>query len=237
VNPLCPHSEPFWIEDEAFTAREIQELLLPYLTTDRHARIAQVIAQRTYSIVPVTEGLYDRGNVSAVMRSAEAMGCQALHIIDTSKAFKEAKRVTQGAEKWVDIRLWRDTPACVAYFRSQGYRIVVTHVSDATPIAEVPFDIPTAIFFGNEKTGSSESLLGASDARVLVPMQGFTRSFNISVAAALCLYHIQQDRIRRLGSHGDLDEETRHVLTASFYLRGVPNAERILLEKRRKRGL
>jgi len=236
VNPLCPHAEPFWVAGEAFSAQEIQDLLGPYLSDERHARIRDVIAQRTYSIVPVTEGLYDRGNVSAVMRSAEAMGCQPLHMIDTSKAFKEAKRVTQGADKWLDIRIWKDTASCVEFLRRHGYRIVVTHVRKAKPIAEVRFDVPTAIFFGNEKTGTSEELLEAANDRVMVPMQGFTRSFNISVAAALCLYHIQQDRLRRLGRHGDLDEETRHLLTASFYLRGVPNAEEILLEMRTKRG-
>jgi len=65
-------------------------------------------------------------------------------------------------------------------------------------------------------------------ASVVVPMVGFSQSFNISVAAALCLYHIQQDRIHRLGHHGDLSAEEQRLLRAAFYVRSLPLAERIL---------
>ncbi len=233
MNLLCPHREPFLVEEEAFSAEEVIATLDPLLTDERRARLLGVIAERTYSVVPVMEGLYDRGNVSAVLRSAEALGFQSVHIVDTSARFKEAKRVTQGAEKWLDLALWPDTPSCVRALRGAGCRILATHLEHARPIDEVAFDTPAAIFFGNEKCGVSAELLELADDRVIVPMPGFAKSFNISVAAALCLYHIRQDRIRRLGTAGDLDPDTRRVLTASFFLRSVPHAERILLEHRR----
>jgi tRNA (guanosine-2'-O-)-methyltransferase len=78
--------------------------------------------------------------------------------------------------------------------------------------------------------------LDVADVRAIIPMAGFTKSFNISVAAALCLYHVQQDRIRRLGRHGDLDEETMRVLRALYYIRTVPNADRVLLDQRKRAG-
>ena len=73
-----------------------------------------------------------------------------------------------------------------------------------------------------------------TDERIVMPMLGFTRSFNISVAAALCLYHIVDDRRARLGGHGDLSEEEKLCLTASYYRRSVQNADAILLERRRE---
>ncbi|WP_243664616.1 hypothetical protein [Rhodothermus marinus] len=51
--------------------------LQPYLTERRRQRIEQVLDGRTYTVVPVVEGLANTGNVSAVMRSAEALGYQA----------------------------------------------------------------------------------------------------------------------------------------------------------------
>jgi len=229
----CPHQEPFAIGGEAFTAQEIIAGLTAVLMPERLQRIQDTVAGRTYTVVPVTEGLYDRGNVSAVIRSAEAMGYQALHIVDSSEAFMEARRVTQGAEKWLDIEVWKDTPSCVEHLKSLNYRILATHFENARPIGDVDFDTPTALFFGNERDGLSDTLLSLADERMVVPMSGFTRSFNISVAAALCLYHIQQDRIARRGQHGDLTESERARLTASYCLRSVPHAEGILLEARR----
>jgi tRNA (guanosine-2'-O-)-methyltransferase len=233
---FCPHREPFMVGGVPFTARAVIEGLEPFLLEERGQRIREVIAARTYSVVPVMEGLYDRGNVSAVLRSAEALGFQAVHIVDSSEAFKQANRVTQGAEKWLDIRVWGATPACVDALRAQGYRILATHFEDAQPIDEVDFTVPTALFFGNEKEGVSRELLDRADGRVVIPMAGFTRSFNISVAAALGLFHIQEDRKRRLGRQGDLTDREQELLTASYFLRSVASAQAILLERRARRG-
>jgi tRNA (guanosine-2'-O-)-methyltransferase len=229
---LCPHTEPFLIGGEAFSAQEVIDALAPCLLDERRVRLDEVVAARTYTVTPVLEGLYDRGNASAVLRSAEGLGYQRVHIVDSSENFKEANRVTQGAEKWLDLAVWADTASCVEYLRAHGYRIVATHFEHARPIGEFDFTTPTALFFGNEKDGVSAELLDLADERMVIPMPGFTRSFNISVAAALSLYHVQQDRIRRLGAHGDLDDATRRILTASYYLRSLASADQVLLRTR-----
>ena len=228
------HPEPFEIGGHRYAALEIVDGLTPCLTPERRKKIEQVVAGRTYSIVPVLEGLYDRGNISAVLRSAEALGYQAIHIIGHSEKFKRAKRVTQGAEKWLDIRSWERTADCLKHLHACGYRILAAHVEDAQPIAEISFTEPTALFFGNEHEGLTSEVLQDADMRVVVPMAGFTRSYNISVAAALALYHISRDRTQRLGAHGDLTEDERRCLTASYYLRCVDHAESVLRKTYRK---
>ena len=174
------HPEPFEIGGHQYAAAEIIDGLTPYLTPERRKKIERVVAERTYSVVPVLEGLYDRGNVSAVLRSAEALGYQAVHIIELSEKFKKAKRVTQGAEKWLDIRTWERTSDCLKHLRACGYRILAAHVEDAQPITEISFAEPTALFFGNEHGGLTAEVLQDADAHVVVPMAGFTRSYNIS---------------------------------------------------------
>jgi tRNA (guanosine-2'-O-)-methyltransferase len=229
---LCPHQEPFRVGEQEFSADEIIACLGPVLLEQRRDRLAQVVAERTYSIVPVTEGLYDHGNVNAVIRSTEALGYQGFHNIDSSEKFKQAKRVSQGADKWLDMQVWPDTGSCVQHLKSHGYRILATHFEEAESIDSFDFTIPTAIVFGNERDGVSAEMLAEADARMIIPMAGFSRSFNISVAAALCLYHIRQDRIHRMGRHGDLDEHSQKRLLASYYLRSAPAAEKILLGPR-----
>ena len=218
------------LDGTPFAATDIIEVMNGHIGEVRREKILRAVAERTYTVVPVTEGLYDRGNVSAVMRTAEALGYQAMHIIETSKRFKKANRVTQGADKWLDVTRWDDTQSCIDHLRAKGYRIVVTHMSDtAKPIDAVSFTQPTAVFFGNEKEGVSPELIAQADDCVMIPMTGFAQSFNISVAAALTLYHIHHERARELGKHGDLTQAEQDGLTASYYMRTVTHAEDILL--------
>lgn len=218
----------FTIGRRTYTARMVIDALSPCLTEARLARIAAVAAGRTRTIVPVTEGLYDRGNVSAVVRSAEALGYQCVHVIDNAKHYKEARRVTQGAEKWVDVLEWPDTGPCLAALKAQGYRLAVAHLEGAVPLRELDPAAKTALLLGNEHAGPSAEALAAADVRVVIPMSGFTQSFNISVAAALCLYALRERREAVFGAHGDLSATEQEELVAAFCLRSVPCAAEIL---------
>lgn len=207
---------------------QIIEGLRPYLTDQRIQRIEHVVRNRITTVVPVLEGLYDRGNVSAVLRSAEGMGYGTIHVIDSSPHFKEAKRVTQGAEKWLDLQMWDSSPPCFAQLKDRGFRLLATHLEGARDIQDFDFNHPTALIFGNEREGVSAQALAAADATVKIPMTGFSQSFNISVAAALFLYHIRETRRRPENTYGDLDAAAQEHLLADYYFRSVPNAEALL---------
>ena len=237
----------------AFSAAEVIERLTPFMDAARCERIAAVVAARTVRVVPVLERVHDLGNVNAVLRSAEGLGYGAAHLVDLQGDAAEwiaslededtawpgdgtfeggmgrARRQSQGADKWIDLRLWPDAGAACDGLRAQGYRIVATHLAaDAVPIAEVDFSVPTALVFGNERDGISPDLLARADLNVVLPIDGFIQSYNISVAAALGLYHARQDRIARLGRHGDLSAEEQEALAARYYIRSVKAAALIL---------
>ena len=201
-------------------------LLADQITPRRRARIDNVVARRIYGTVGVLDGLYDRGNVSAVLRSTEGLGFGEVHIIETVEEFKQARRVTQGAEKWLDVVKWDTAGGCVDNLKSRGFQIVATSLEAAMPLDEVDFARPTALVFGNERDGVSPAVLAASDARVILPMGGFAQSFNISVAAALMLYHA---RVR--GAEPDLDAAQQDVLRAEFYRRSVEHHVEIINRK------
>lgn len=79
--------------------------------------------------------------------------------------------------------------------------------------------LPTAVVFGNEGLGISSEIRSLADHRTVIPMEGFVESFNISVAAALVLYHARCARIAKLGYHGDLTRREQRILQAVYYLR------------------
>jgi tRNA (guanosine-2'-O-)-methyltransferase len=191
-------------------------------------RIEEVLANRTTTVVPVIEGVYDLGNVSAVIRSSEALGYQSVHVVESSEEFKSSPRTTQGSDKWLDITRWDKSRDCVAHLKKLGYRVVVTHLEASMPLDDIDFTTPAALVFGNEANGVSDEMLAAADGRCIIPMLGFVESFNVSVAAAVALYHAYRQRLSRLGSHGDLDSGTRAFLRARFYMKSVKEPEAIL---------
>lgn len=209
--------------------QKVLEHIGPLLTEARRARIAQVVEGRNFSNAVVLESIYDRGNISAVMRSAEGLGFANCHVIETGERFKESARVTAGADKWVEVSKWKSTTDCVRSLKEQGYKIIVTHLDETSkPLHEIDFTGKTALVLGNEKDGVSAEMIAAADERVIIPMSGFVQSFNISVAGALSMYHISLDRLKKLGKNGDLSKEQMDILTAIYYLRTQDSSPEIL---------
>lgn len=212
------------------TPRQVIEQLTPFLTPARMERLNTVIAQRTATVVTVIEGLINLGNVSAVMRSAEALGFHQVHVIEGGTRFKNSQRTSQGAEKWVEVTRWPSTAACIPSLKAQGYHVVATHLDDtAVTIDKIDFTKPTALVFGNEQEGISQEMIELADQRCIIPMAGFVQSFNISVATAVALYHAFHDRMTRQGFQGDLNDDEKEQLLAAYCYRSVNHADDILL--------
>jgi tRNA (guanosine-2'-O-)-methyltransferase len=217
------------IDGEALEPAFVEQVLREYVTGARQERIEAVLAGRTRTVTTVVEGIVNVGNVSAVMRTAEALGFQDLHVITGEARFKNSSRTSIGAERWLDVYHWESPEDCVQTLRRGGYRILATHLDDtAKPIEAFDFREPTAIVLGNERDGISEQMQGLADERVILPMAGFAQSFNISVAAAIALYHAYLDRIRRAGRNGDLTDDEKQVLRAVYYMNSVRAAEGLL---------
>ena len=243
---------PFRFGGRDFAPEEVVERLAPFVGEERQARIAEVVAARTVAVVPVLERAHDLGNVNAVLRSAEGLGVGAAHLVGLQGEAADwlarreldatgpgggrltgrlgrARRQSQGADKWLDLHVWPTPADALAALRARGYAVVATHLSAAAvPIGAWDFSRPTALVLGAEAHGVSAATLAAADANVVIPVSGFAQSFNVSVAAALALYHAREDRLRRLGHHGDLSEDERQTLAARYALRSVRRAEAVL---------
>ncbi|MCB0391225.1 MAG: RNA methyltransferase [Bdellovibrionales bacterium] len=203
--------------------------LKPFLSESRWQRIQEVVAQRTLNIVPILEHIYDRGNISAVMRSAEAFGFVNFHVIDRPDGqFKPANRVSQGTDKWIRLKKHKNTTQCLTELKDKGFKIYATHLDATISIEEIDFSQPSAVILGNEKEGVSQEALAMCDHKFMIPMYGFAQSFNISVAGALCFYHIHNYRKQKLGSSGDLSEKDLAQFTLEYMCKSIKSAEQLL---------
>lgn len=205
-------------EGRKYAPQDIIEKLKTQVTEKRWQRIQDVVEKRRSHLATVLENIYDQGNSAAVMRSAEAFGFYQVHHIVGITRFKESRRISQGAEKWLLQKKWPNTVECVKSLKAQGYRIAVTQLEGARPISEVDWSQPTALCFGSEKEGVSPELSALADERVFVPMQGFVQSFNISVAAALCFQWVFHNST----GHNPLSGAEKKRLQALYLLRSCP---------------
>lgn len=207
---------------DRFGPGHIVSTLEEILSPERKGRIENVLSSRSETVATVVEGVLNTGNVSAVMRTAEALGFHLFHVITNSQPFKQSTRTTQGAHKWLDIREWDSAVACAMYLKDRGYRIVVMHLDEAAePIESVDFREKTVLIFGNELSGVTEKMRELADSTCVLPVTGFVQSFNISVAAAIALQTAFRMRVDALGQNGDLTQDQLQRLRAIYFLRAT----------------
>ncbi|XP_056692867.1 uncharacterized protein [Spinacia oleracea] len=196
-----PYLDKFKVNDVYLSSAEVLEAIDPLILDVRKERFRNVVRNRSFGVCLVVEGLSDYGNVSAVCRSADALGLQSVHAVscDSSKRFRDNRHVSMGSEKWLDIEVWNSTPECFNVLKSRGYRIATTHLGKNTAsIHDIDWSCPTAIVVGNENRGISEEALELSDLHCSIPMNGMVDSFNVSVAAGILMHQAVFDRTLRL---------------------------------------
>lgn len=82
-----PYDDCFKVDEKTLSSSNVMSILSPYVADERKKKFKEVIANRTYSVCIAVEGLLELGNISAVFRSADALGFQSVHVIsnDTKK--------------------------------------------------------------------------------------------------------------------------------------------------------
>ena len=172
------------------------EYLSSVITEKRFLQIQDVLHNRTRYLTVVLEDIFQSQNASAVLRTCDCFGIQDVHIIENKNEYNINPDVVQGASKWLSLNYYNErennTLEVIKKLKADGYRIVATtpHTNDVN-LEE--FDISagkTALIFGTELTGISETVTENADEFLKIPMNGFTESFNISVSAAIILHHL-----------------------------------------------
>ena len=188
-----------------------EELLLP----ERRERVDRVVAARTRSIAVVLEHVHDPHNIGAALRTCECFGLQELHVVEGPRSpYHAAPLVTQGAEKWVDVRRSKSIDEKVAELKADGYLVLASRLTgEAIPLHELPLDRKLALVFGNEHEGITDRAAEVCDGNFRIPMVGFTQSLNISVALAVSLSWLGRRRAQE-GRGGDLPEDEARALRA-----------------------
>lgn len=165
------------------------------MTPQRFKKLKAVLRRRQLDLTVLMDNVHKPHNLSAIIRSCDAVGVHNVHAVTSMSGIKPHKDVASGAGKWVNVHRYRELDSAMAQLRRQNMQILAAHLSQqAMDFREVDYTRPTAILLGTELYGVSEQGQSASDQYIVIPMLGMIDSLNVSVAAALILFEAQRQR-------------------------------------------
>jgi tRNA (guanosine-2'-O-)-methyltransferase len=166
-------------------------------STARREKILRVLSHRQPDATIVMENIHDPHNVSAIFRSADAVGIPEVQLVYTNTDFpKIGKKSSSSANKWVTKRRFSSVKECYDTLHSEGYTIYATRLDvNAKPLYDIDFTQKIAIVMGNEHAGVSDDAAMLADGTIMIPMMGMIQSLNVSVAAAVTLYEMLRQRL------------------------------------------
>lgn len=172
------------------------------MTPERKKRLTDVLNHRQHDLTVVLENVFDPHNISAVMRTCDAVGVQEIFVLNTKipKHKKWGPRSSSSAAKWLTVHQFDDHRECFQMLRQKFEKIYTTHLaSGAVDLYRLDFTSSVALIFGNEHDGVSEESRSLADGNFIIPQVGIIQSLNISVACAVSLYEAY--RQKKAASH------------------------------------
>lgn len=211
---------------------KVVEYLQQFLTDSRQDRLKEVLEMRTRHVTVVLEDLFQAQNISAVLRTCDCYGIQDVHVIKHRNEFEANKEISMGADKWLTIHEYpqseHNVKDCIDYLHDQGYWVAATLPDERKrTIFDLPIEQKTAFLFGTELTGLSDEAIKYADGNVLIPMYGFTESFNISNSAAIILSHFSE-KIRHSNVNWSLTPEEKEELYFEWLQKTVKDPDGLI---------
>lgn len=211
---------------------EQRTFLESLLSGQRIENLRRILNARLEDIVVVLDNLFDPHNMGAIVRTVEALGIQDIHVIEQDTPLDLSAKVTRYSDKWISIHTHESVRACIDCLRKEGFQIVVAQMTEtAVPIHdfEVYEDSKIAVVVGNEHAGASEEICKLADVHTIIPMYGFTESYNVSVATALILGDfVNRKRSAILPETGTLSETRKMMLYDQWLQKAVKKSELLL---------
>lgn len=181
------------------------------MTPERQKRLHEVLDKRQFNLTVVLENVTDPHNISAVMRTCDAVGIQEIYVLNNKipRHKKWGSKSSSSAAKWLTVHQFDDLEACISVLRSKYKKLYSTHLGkNSVDLYELNLTEDVALIFGNEHSGVSEEMNNHADGNFIIPQVGIIRSLNISVACAVTIY----EAYRQKNNKGHYDAPGRNNL-------------------------
>src|SRR5215470_117223 len=102
------------------------------MTPERKARLLSVLQKRQNDLTVVLENVFDPHNISAVMRTCDAVGIQEVYVLNSriARHKKWGAKSSSSAAKWLTIHQFTDAEECFSSLRKRYSTILTTCLTD-----------------------------------------------------------------------------------------------------------
>ncbi len=165
------------------------------MTPARYARLRAILDRRQPDLTVLMDDLKKPHNVSAVIRTCDAVGVAEVHGVSSVPSFRTRRSSAGGTGRYVGVRLHASAEDAIDHLHARGFRVLTADLTpDARDFRTVDYTLPTAVLLGTEQDGVSTEAAVAADGSIAIPIMGAVESLNVSVAAAVILYEAQRQR-------------------------------------------
>ena len=165
------------------------------MTPERFAKIKEVLNRRQPDLTVITDNVHKSRNLSAIVRTCDAVGISHVHSADPDDGFGTYHGTAKGSHRWVNVSIHEGVEKPIRMLQEQGFKVYAATLTDrAVDYRTLDYTQPCAILLGAEKFGVSDTAADLADEHIIVPMMGMVESFNVSVAGAIILAEAQRQR-------------------------------------------
>ncbi len=146
-------------------------------------------------VATVVDQVSDPGNVGTIIRTAQALGADAVVLTDgcADPFSPKVIRASAGTVYQIPVLANASATSVISACRSAGMSIIALAADGSEGVSRLRTgSLPTALVLGSEAHGVSSELRQAADGFVSIRMPGGAESLNVAAAAAIALYEISQ---------------------------------------------
>lgn len=161
--------------------------------------LQDLLAKKTpgkYQLIILLDGIEDPHNLGAIIRSAEAAGCDGI-IIPKHRSVgitPTVVKVASGAIEHLKVATVINLNQTIEQLKKQGFWVVGTSLDATKNYSEIDVACDLAIVIGSEGKGMAKLVKESVDYNVKIPMKGKANSLNASVSAGIILFDIIRRR-------------------------------------------
>lgn len=159
-------------------------------------------------LVLIAHNIRSTHNVGSLLRTADGLGIEKVYLTGYTpfpvmkndprlphiarKMHNAIHKTALGAEDSIAWEHNDELSDCLSDLKQAGFLILALEQADsAIEIDDFHNASDLALMVGNERDGLQSNDLDLADKIIQIPMAGKKESFNVSVAAAMALYHLK----------------------------------------------